>query len=430
MLALKNRNLLLIVTGGIAAYKTPELVRRLSEHQVTVRVVMTKGAKAFITPLTLQAVSGHPVHDDLLDPVAEAAMGHIELARWADLIVVAPATASAIARLAHGFADDLFSTLCLATDASIAVVPAMNRLMWAAPAVQRNVELLKGDGKLIWGPGEGSQACGEVGAGRMLEPAEILQHIEGFFSTTTAISTVPAEATKQTVGATMHGEHVVITAGPTREALDPVRYITNHSSGKMGFALAAAAVLAGAKVTLIAGPVSLPTPAGVERIDVESALDMQAAVASTLSACTLFIACAAVADFRAADVETQKIKKTTDADTVTLTLMKNPDILAWVAEQENAPFTVGFAAETQHVADYAIAKLNRKGIDMIVANDVSQAGLGFNSDDNAVEVFWRATGKVNESGEAEVGRKAFSQRSKASLANDLIQLIREQKNYE
>ncbi len=424
MLALKNRNLLLIVTGGIAAYKTPELVRRLSEHQVTVRVVMTRGAQAFITPLTLQAVSGHPVHDDLLDPAAEAAMGHIELARWADLIVVAPATASAIARLAHGFADDLFSTLCLATDAPIAVVPAMNRLMWAAPAVQRNVELLTGDGKLIWGPDEGSQACGEVGAGRMLEAAEILQRIESVFSTTT-ISAPAAEAT-----ATMRGEHVVITAGPTREALDPVRYITNHSSGKMGFALATAAVLAGAKVTLIAGPVSLPTPAGVERIDIESALDMQAAVASTLSACTLFIACAAVADFRAAEVGTQKIKKTTDADTLTLTLTKNPDILAWVAEQKNAPFTVGFAAETQHVADYAIAKLNRKGINMIVANDVSQAGLGFNSDDNAVEVFWRTAVGQSKQSEQEISHKAFSQRSKAFLANDLIQLIREQKNHE
>src|SRR5690554_1114071 len=372
MSGLINRNLLLIVTGGIAAYKTPELVRRLGDRQVNVRVVMTKGAKAFITPLTLQAVSGHAVHDDLLDPAAEAAMGHIELARWADLIVVAPATASAIARLAHGFADDLFSTLCLATDAPIAVVPAMNRLMWAAPAVQRNVELLKGDGKLIWGPGEGSQACGEVGAGRMLEPDDILARINDFFSTTTAIFTAPAETTKQTVGAIMRGEHVVITAGPTREALDPVRYITNHSSGKMGFALATAAVLAGAKVTLIAGPVSQPTPAGVKRIDVESALDMQQAVADSLKTCSLFIACAAVADFRSADVGAHKIKKTSDADTVTLTLTKNPDILAWVAGQENAPFTVGFAAETQHVADYALAKLNRKGIDMIVANDVSQ----------------------------------------------------------
>lgn len=416
MSGLINRNLLLIVTGGIAAYKTPELVRRLGDRQVNVRVVMTKGAKAFITPLTLQAVSGHAVHDDLLDPAAEAAMGHIELARWADLIVVAPATASAIARLAHGFADDLFSTLCLATDAPIAVVPAMNRLMWAAPAVQRNVELLKGDGKLIWGPAEGSQACGEVGAGRMLEAADILQQIDDFFSSTTAISAVPQDTS-------MQGEHVVITAGPTREALDPVRYITNHSSGKMGFALAAAAARAGAKVTLVAGPVSLPTPVGVERVDVESALDMQQAVAAQLTSCSLFIACAAVADFRAAEVGTQKIKKATDTETLTLTLTKNPDILAWVAEQKNAPFTVGFAAETQNVAEYALAKLERKGIQMIVANDVSKAGLGFNSDDNAVEVFWRGHSQ-------EAGHKAFSQRSKVDLAGDLIQLIREQKNHE
>lgn len=416
MSGLINRNLLLIVTGGIAAYKTPELVRRLGDRQVNVRVVMTKGAKAFITPLTLQAVSGHAVHDDLLDPAAEAAMGHIELARWADLIVVAPATASAIARLAHGFADDLFSTLCLATDAPIAVVPAMNRLMWAAPAVQRNVELLKGDGKLIWGPAEGSQACGEVGAGRMLEPADILQQIDDFFSSTTAISSVPQDTS-------MQGEHVVITAGPTREALDPVRYITNHSSGKMGFALAAAAAKAGAKVTLVAGPVSLPTPVGVERVDVESALDMQQAVAAQLTSCSLFIACAAVADFRAAEVGTQKIKKATDTETLTLTLTKNPDILAWVAEQKSAPFTVGFAAETQNVAEYALAKLERKGIQMIVANDVSKAGLGFNCDDNAVEVFWRGHNQ-------EAGHKAFSQRSKVDLAGDLIQLIREQKNHE
>ncbi|RUO42701.1 bifunctional phosphopantothenoylcysteine decarboxylase/phosphopantothenate--cysteine ligase CoaBC [Aliidiomarina taiwanensis] len=412
MSGLKNRKLLLIVTGGIAAYKTPELVRRLVERQVQVRVVMTKGAQAFITPLTLQAVSGNPVHDDLLDPAAEAAMGHIELARWADLIVVAPATASAMARLAHGFADDLFSTLCLATDAPIAVVPAMNRLMWAAPAVQRNVDLLKADGKLIWGPGEGSQACGEVGAGRMLEPHEILQQVTSFFDKTVAIS---AESK------TLQGEHVVITAGPTREPLDPVRYLSNHSSGKMGFALAEAAAKAGAQVTLIAGPVHLATPAGVHRVDVESALDMQQAVAASLPDCTLFIGCAAVADFRAEQVGAEKIKKTADSDTMALTLTKNPDILAWVAEQPKAPFTVGFAAETQKVAEYAQAKLKRKGIRMIVANDVSNSALGFNSDDNAAEVFWyAATGEVTS--------RCFQQRSKTQLATDLIELISEQKH--
>lgn len=412
MSGLKNRKLLLIVTGGIAAYKIPELVRRLVERQVQVRVVMTKGAQAFITPLTLQAVSGNPVHDDLLDPAAEAAMGHIELARWADLIVVAPATASAIARLAHGFADDLFSTLCLATDAPIAVVPAMNRLMWAAPAVQRNVGLLETDGKLIWGPGEGSQACGEVGAGRMLEPHEILQQITSFFENTVAIS-LESKA--------LQGEHVVITAGPTREPLDPVRYLSNHSSGKMGFALAEAAAKAGARVTLVAGPVHLATPEGVHRVDVESALDMQQAVAACLSDCSLFIGCAAVADFRAEQVGTEKIKKTADSDTMALTLTKNPDILAWVAEQPGAPFTVGFAAETQQVAEYAQAKLKRKGIQMIVANDVSNSALGFNSDDNAADVYWY-------SGAGEVISRSFNQRSKAQLATDLIELISEQKH--
>lgn len=419
MSGLINRNLLLIITGGIAAYKIPEVVRRLKERQMNVRVVMTQGAQAFITPLTLQAVSGYAVHEDLLDPAAEAAMGHIELARWADLIVVAPATASALARLAHGVADDLFSTLCLATDAPIAVVPAMNRLMWAAAAVQRNLGLLKGDGKLIWGPAEGSQACGEVGAGRMLEPTEIVQHIADFFASPQFLQTAQLDLAHSE----MQGEHIVITAGPTREALDPVRYISNHSSGKMGFALAQAAARAGAQVTLVAGPVNLPTPAGVERLDVASALEMQAAVASQLATCTLFIGCAAVADFRAATVDEQKIKKTAETDELTLTLVKNPDILAWVASQNPAPYTVGFAAETEHVSDYALAKLERKGIQMIVANDVSNTELGFNSDNNAVEVFWR------ESGQDSIMQQAFSLRSKAQLAEDLIHLIRDKKNY-
>lgn len=414
MTALLNRNLLLILTGGIAAYKTPELVRRLRDRGVQVRVVMTSGAKAFITPLTLQAVSGHPVSDDLLDPEAEAAMGHIELARWADLVVVAPASASALARLANGFADDLFTTLCLATDAPIAVVPAMNRLMWAAPAVQRNVELLVADGKLVWGPAEGSQACGEVGAGRMLEPAEIIAEIENYFTHAVQLSDSPH----------LSGEHVVITAGPTREAIDPVRYLSNHSSGKMGFALAAAAAGAGAKVTLIAGPVQLETPLGVERVDVESALDMQHAVAEYVAQASIFIGCAAVADFRLETVSEEKLKKQQGEDKLTLKLVKNPDILAWVAQQDNPPFTVGFAAETQNLQDYALAKLNRKNIQMIVANDVSQPHQGFNSDNNAVEVFWR-----DRNGAENVSSKAFSTRSKLELAQDLIQLISEQKHH-
>lgn len=379
MASLTNRKLLLIVTGGIAAYKTPELVRRLKDEGTEVRVVMTKGAKAFITPLTLQAVSGNPVHDDLLDPAAEAAMGHIELARWADLIVVAPASASAMARLAHGFADDLFSTLCLATDAPVALVPAMNRLMWSAPATQRNLQLLQDDGKLIWGPNEGSQACGETGAGRMLEPHEILQQVKEFFAATCSLH----KETPENEGL-LAGKRVLITAGPTREAIDPVRYLSNHSSGKMGFALAAAAANAGAEVTLIAGPCQLTTPAGVTRIDVISAEDMHEAVANSVAQQDLFIGCAAVADFRPMNVAEQKMKKQDGENQMQIALVKNPDILAWVAQQENAPFCVGFAAETENVAAYARKKLDRKGIQMIIANDVSNPELGFNSDSNAV----------------------------------------------
>ncbi|RTE86501.1 MULTISPECIES: bifunctional phosphopantothenoylcysteine decarboxylase/phosphopantothenate--cysteine ligase CoaBC [Gammaproteobacteria] len=412
MASLKNCNLLLIVTGGIAAYKTPELVRRLRDQGVSVRVVMTKGAQAFITPLTLQAVSGHPVHDDLLDPAAEAAMGHIELARWADLVVVAPASASAIARLAHGHADDLFSTLCLATDAPIAVVPAMNRLMWAAPAVQRNVELLQQDGKLMWGPAEGSQACGEVGAGRMIEPADIVANVENFFHTTAHL-----EPTGE-----LAGQHVVITAGPTREAIDPVRYLSNHSSGKMGFALAEAAASAGAQVTLIAGPVQLDTPPGVDRIDIQSAQEMLEQVQRALPESDIFIGCAAVADFRAMEVADNKMKKSAEQNEMTITLTKNPDILAWVASQSNRPFTVGFAAETQNVEEYATRKLRAKNIDMIVANDVSKSGQGFNSDNNAVEVYWPLNDK-------EHGHEAFASRSKQNLAKDLIQLIYKKKQH-
>lgn len=417
MTALLNRNLLLILTGGIAAYKTPELVRRLRDRGVNVRVVMTEGAKSFITPLTLQAVSGHAVHDDLLDPAAEAAMGHIELARWADLVVVAPATASAIARLAHGFADDLFTTLCLATDAPIAVVPAMNRLMWAAPAVQRNVNTLLTDGKLVWGPAEGSQACGEVGAGRMLEPEQIVAEIENYFGHAIQLSN----------NLVLANEHVVITAGPTREAIDPVRFLSNHSSGKMGFALAEAAAAAGAEVTLVAGPVHLATPQGVTRINVESAEDMQHAVAEVIDSATIFIGCAAVADFRLQQVSGQKMKKQPDQDELTLTLVKNPDILAWVAGLESAPYTVGFAAETQNVQQYAVSKLERKHIQMIVANDVSLPEQGFNSDTNAVEVFWREPS--GKSSSEQVCSKAFSNRGKSELAHDLIQLISEQKNH-
>lgn len=417
-----NKRVVLAVTGGIAAYKTPEIVRRLKDYGVDVRVVMTAGAKAFITPLTMQAVSGLPVHDDLLDPAAEAGMGHIELAKWADLIVVAPASASSMAKIAQGHADDLLGTICLATSAPVVIVPAMNQQMWAAKPTQRNLQQLQNDGKLVWGPGEGSQACGDVGAGRMLEPADIVAR------TVTHLALSGAHRLK--------GKRVMITAGPTREALDPVRYISNHSSGKMGFALAEAAALAGADVTLISGPVHLPTPANVRRVDVLSALDMQAAVDETVANQDVFIACAAVADYRAASVAEQKIKKQGQADDeVTLQLSKNPDILASVAKRKDRPFTCGFAAETQNVADYALSKLERKNIDMIAANDVSKQGQGFNSDDNHIELFWRraeSSGDVersiseNPNAQSKIGHADLGVASKQVLAGQMLQYICDQ----
>ncbi|RUO34118.1 bifunctional phosphopantothenoylcysteine decarboxylase/phosphopantothenate--cysteine ligase CoaBC [Aliidiomarina soli] len=402
----QSKRVILALTGGIAAYKTPEIVRRLKERGIEVRVVMTAGAKSFITPLTMQAVSGLPVHDDLLDPAAEAGMGHIELAKWADLILVAPATASVMAKLAHGQADDLLGTLCLATAAPVAIAPAMNQQMWAALATQRNLAQLRADGKLIWGPGEGSQACGDVGSGRMLEPAELINRV-----------------IQQLEGRSMllAGTRVMITAGPTREALDPVRYISNHSSGKMGFALAEAARAAGAEVTLIAGPVTLPTPSGVTRIDVESALQMQAAVDARIAEQDVFIGCAAVADYRAAEVAEHKMKKKgTEDDQLELRLIKNPDILASVATiSQSRPYTMGFAAETQDVADYAIGKLERKGLDMIAANDVSVAGNGFNSDANSIELFWR-------NGPTDIAHESLGSASKRELAEKIVQHLSQQ----
>ncbi|RUO26803.1 bifunctional phosphopantothenoylcysteine decarboxylase/phosphopantothenate--cysteine ligase CoaBC [Aliidiomarina minuta] len=406
MSSLSGKRILLGITGGIAAYKTPELVRRLKDEGAEVRVVMTQGAKAFITPLTLQAVSGLAVHDDLLDPAAEAAMGHIELAKWADLIVIAPATASAMARIAHGHADDLLSTLCLATAAPIALAPAMNQQMWAAPATQRNLQQLQADGRLVWGPAEGSQACGDVGAGRMLEALELVAQVQAYLD----------------IGknAVLAGRKVMITAGPTREALDPVRYISNHSSGKMGFALAAAAAAAGADVTLVSGPVSLPTPAGVSRKDVTSAADMLAAVEQQITQQDVFIGCAAVADYRAEQVAGQKMKKQgADDDHVTLRLRKNPDILAWVAALEKAPFTCGFAAETENLHNYAKSKMQRKGIRMIAANDVSQSDTGFNSDYNSIDLFWRDATE-------EVQHQALGAASKQQLAQRIVQQIASQ----
>ena len=335
MQRLVNKRILLGVTGGIAAYKAADLVRRLQDAGAQVRVVMTQGACEFITPLTMQALSGHPVHTTLLDPAAEAAMGHIELARWADLVLIAPASANFMARLAHGHGNDLLSTLCLATGAPIAIAPAMNQQMWADTSTQKNLLILQEKGIHVFGPGSGSQACGDVGAGRMLEPLEIIQQAAEVFDYSL-----------------LTGKHVVITAGPTREAIDPVRYITNKSSGKMGFALAEAAAEAGARVTLIAGPVNLPTPNRVDRIDVVRAVDMYETCMEVVeTGCDVFIATAAVADYRPTVTADHKIKKSTEE--IHLTLVKNPDIVASVAEHNKRPFTVGFAAETQDVMAYA-----------------------------------------------------------------------------
>jgi len=392
MATLTNRHILLGITGGIAAYKAAELTRRLQNLGATIRVVMTSAAQQFITPLTLQALSGNPVHTDLLDPAAEAAMGHIELARWADLVVIAPASADFIARLAHGHADDLLTTLCLATPAPIAIAPAMNQGMWRDTSTQANIALLRERQVHLWGPADGEQACGDIGPGRMLEPDQLAQLAADVF---------PSRL--------LDGKRVLITAGPTREAIDPVRYISNHSSGKMGFALAQAAIDAGAQVTLIAGPVVLETPKHATRIDVESAQQMYDAVMERAHGCDIFIAAAAVADYRPSIVAANKIKK--QHDEMTLTLVRNPDIVSAVAQLQPKPFTVGFAAETHNVDDYARDKLERKNLDLIIANNVAQPGIGFNSDNNAVTALWR-------DGELQIG-----ERSKTLIARELIILI-------
>ena len=377
MMGLMGKKIVLGVSGGIAAYKAPELVRRLRERGAEVRVAMTDAAKSFITPLSLQAVSGYPVSDSLLDPAAEAAMGHIELGKWADLVILAPATADLIARVAAGMANDLVTTICLATPAPIAVAPAMNQQMYRAAATQHNLEVLASRGVLLWGPDSGSQACGDVGPGRMLDPLAIVDLAAKHFAAVNDLQHL----------------NIMITAGPTRERLDPVRYITNDSSGKMGFAIAAAAAARGATVTLVSGPVSLATPAGVQRVDVTTALEMEAAVQARVAQQHIFIGCAAVADYRAATVANEKIKK--QGDEITLTMVKNPDIVAGVGSlTEHRPYVVGFAAETNNVEEYARQKRVRKNLDLICANDVSQAGLGFNSDSNALHLFWQDGDKV------------------------------------
>jgi phosphopantothenoylcysteine decarboxylase/phosphopantothenate--cysteine ligase len=382
------------VTGGIAAYKSAELVRRLRDRGAEVQVVMTRGAAQFVTPLTFQALSGRPVRSDLWDEAAEAAMGHIELARWADRILVAPATADFIARLAHGLADDLLTTLCLATDAPISVAPAMNRLMWANPATQANTALLRTRGIAILGPGEGDQACGETGPGRMLEPAALLDALW------------PANV----VGGALAGRKVLVTAGPTRERIDPVRFITNRSSGKMGYAVAEAARDAGAEVVIVSGPVNVCTPRGVRRVDVETAEQMMDAVNQHLPGTDIFIASAAVSDYRPAQVALEKIKKT--SDTMLLALSRTPDILATVAAGKSRPFVVGFAAETQNVERNALAKLENKRLDMIAANQVGD-GLAFDCDENALTVYWPG------------GKQELARAGKRELAAQLVAVIAE-----
>lgn len=392
-LSLANRQVLLGVTGGIAAYKAADLVRRLKEQGADVRVVMTEAATQFVTPLTFQALSGHPAHTALLDPEAEAGMGHIELARWADVLLVAPASADFIARLAQGQGDDLLSAVCLATPAPLCLAPSMNQAMWRNAATQANIETVRARGVAVWGPAEGLQACGDTGPGRMLEPVALVERLAARFDT-----------------GLLAGRRVLITAGPTREALDPVRYLSNHSSGKMGFALARACADAGAMTTLVAGPVSLATPPRVTRIDVTTALQMHDAVMAHASNADMVIAAAAVADYRAASVAAHKIKKGA-ADSMTIELVKNPDIVAAVAALPAAPFTVGFAAETDAVADHARQKLQRKHLDMIIANDVGEPGIGFGADDNAVTVFW-------PDGQCELPRMA-----KGLLAARLVEIL-------
>jgi phosphopantothenoylcysteine decarboxylase/phosphopantothenate--cysteine ligase len=393
---MQGKKVLLGVTGGIAAYKSPDLVRRLREQGAEVQVVLTSGAREFVTAMTFQAVSGREVRSDLWDPEAEKAMSHIELARWADFVVIAPATADFIARLATGQADDLLTTLCLATSAPIALAPAMNRVMWANAATQANVTTLKSRGVHVWGPGEGDQACGETGAGRMLEPTQLAGFVANSIAPTGPLA----------------GKRLLLTAGPTRERIDPVRFISNRSSGKMGFALAAAARDAGADVTIISGPVNLATPPGVKRVDVESAADMLNATLAHLDAVDIFIATAAVADYRPSCPVECKIKKTSES--MDVKMERTVDILATVAARtgRERPFVVGFAAETDSVEQYARQKLLKKNLDMIAANEVGHDKV-FEKDDNALLVLWRD------------GRLELPHAPKVQLARDLVALIAE-----
>ena len=458
--ALRGHKVLLGVSGGIASYKSAVLARRLIDAGAEVRVVMTRGAQAFVAPLTFQALTGEPVHTDLLDPAAEAAMGHIELARWADSVLIAPASANTIARLAGGFADDLLGTLCLATDAPLHLAPAMNRLMWSHAATRENVARLLARGVVLFGPDDGVQACGEVGSGRMSEPEALRdalaervaarsaagEHgnalgmppngaldgatdgpptdgpptgkaIDGPAGGSAGVSS-DVSTDREDARAALAGVSIVITAGPTREAIDPVRYVSNHSSGRMGYALAAVAAARGAQVTLVSGPVSLATPDGVERVDVTSAREMREAVLAHLgegAATDVFISVAAVADYRVADVAGQKIKKR--AEGMTLELVRNPDILAEVAAlpEPLRPFCVGFAAETENVETYARGKLERKRLDMIAANEVGRPGREvFGTDTNALDVYWPPDGHAR-----------IDTATKRAVAGSLLALVAE-----
>lgn len=389
-----NKRILLGVTGGVAAYKAAELTRLLRARGAEVRVVMTRAARAFIAPLTFQALSGQPVATEWLDPAEEAAMGHIALARWAELILIVPATADFIARLRAGLADDLLSALCLAAEVPIAIAPAMNQAMWAHAATQDNLACLEGRGVIRLGPAEGEQACGEIGLGRLLEPTELCERIAALLS-----------------GGSLAGYKVLITAGPTREPIDAVRFLSNRSSGKMGYALAQAAARAGALVTLVTGPVAVPPPTDVEVIPVETAAQMYDTVMARVSACDIFIGAAAVADYAPASVATGKIKKT--AADLTLPLTRTRDILGTVASLPRKPYTVGFAAETDHLEDYARAKLVSKNLDMIAANWVGRTEGGFERDENALHVFWNG------------GEAHLSMGPKSQIARQLIALISE-----
>jgi len=402
MSTLAHKQICVVVTGGIAAYKAPELVRQIKAAGARVQVVMTAAAQEFVRPLTFQAVSGEPVHTELLNPLAEAAMGHIELARWADLVLVAPASADFLARLAHGLADDLASTLCLATPAPVLVAPAMNQQMWRNAATAANVELLRSRGILFCGPAVGVQACGDTGPGRMPEPTALRAAAESVFANGAPLAPAPQ---------LLAGVTVLLTAGPTQEPIDPVRFITNRSSGKMGFALAEAARDAGARVIVVAGPAAVPAPAGCEVLRVTSAAEMHQAVMSRVSGCDIFIGAAAVADYTVATPAAHKVKKR--GEDLSLTLVPTVDILAAVARLAQRPFTVGFAAETENLESYARQKLETKRLDLIAANLVGVPGSGFESDDNELSVYWSS------------GGTALGKASKQMLAHRLIAVIAE-----